>query len=518
MHLGIDVGGTNTDAVLMHDLRVTASVKNRTTPDVADGVTGALTELFASTNVRPSDVTAIAVGTTHFTNAVIQARGLATTGAVRLGAPATTGIPPMASWPTALTAALGKHIWVCKGGYEFNGSPISQLDPDELRRAAGEMAERGVQAAAITSVFSPIAAEMEQVAAGILTEEYPELQVSLSHEIGRIGLLERENATIINASLLPYADMLTDAFTSAFAKSDLRAPLYLTQNDGTWINLEQVRRYPVSTFAAGLTNSMRGATLLSGLDDCIVIDIGGTTTDAGAVVSGFPRQACAEVDVAGVRTNFRMPDVVSIGIGGGSLIVDRGSEVTVGPTSVGYQFDTEALINGGTTLTATDIAVARGLAELGDPAAVRHLDKDLVRRAHDTILHRISDLANTMRTSKHTVPLVAVGGGSILLPDYLPGYGPVIRPTHSAVANAIGAAMAQVGGEVDRIYTSEHGSRTDILDMARTEAVNQAVQAGAAQHSVHIIDVEEIPLAYLPGGATRVRVKAVGDVKLESAA
>ncbi len=108
-----------------------------------------------------------------------------------------------------------------------------------------------------------------------------------------------------------------------------------------------------------------------------------------------------------------------------------------------------------------------------------------------------------------------MGGGSILLPDELADGGRVHRPEHYAVANAIGAAIAQVGGEVDRVFAVEPGRREAVLDEARQEAVDRAVAAGATPGSVTIVDFDEVPIPYLPGNATRVRVKAVGDLKVE---
>jgi N-methylhydantoinase A/oxoprolinase/acetone carboxylase beta subunit len=117
-----------------------------------------------------------------------------------------------------------------------------------------------------------------------------------------------------------------------------------------------------------------------------------------------------------------------------------------------------------------------------------------------------------MRTSPTPIPVVAVGGGSILVPEELEGAAKVFRPDHFAVANAIGAAIAQVGGEVDRVFPVAPGMRDEVLDQARQEAVDKAIAAGAAPGSVRIVEVDELPLAYLPGNATRIRVKAVGDL------
>src|SRR5205814_7429398 len=139
---------------------------------------------------------------------------------------------------------------------------------------------------------------------------------------------------ILNACLSSLAERTVAAIGEALRALALDAPLYLSQNDGTLMSAEFARRYPVLTFASGPTNSMRGAAYLSGLKDAIVVDVGGTTSDGGMLVGGFPREASFEVSVGGVRTNFRMPDVVSVGLGGGSIVADGGR--TVGPRSVGY--------------------------------------------------------------------------------------------------------------------------------------------------------------------------------------
>jgi N-methylhydantoinase A/oxoprolinase/acetone carboxylase beta subunit len=190
--------------------------------------------------------------------------------------------------------------------------------------------------------------------------------------------------------------------------------------------------------------------------------------------------------------------------------------MTVGPDSVGYLVTERALVFGGDTLTATDIAVAAGRADIGDRALVAHLDKALVAAALDRIASDIAGVVDRMRTSSSPVPVVAVGGGSILVPDELDGASKVLRPDHFAVANAIGAAIAQVGGEVDRVFPVAPGTRDAVLDQAREEAVTKAVAAGAEPSTVQIVDIDELPLAYLPGNATRIRVKAVGDLAVIS--
>lgn len=128
---------------------------------------------------------------------------------------------------------------------------------------------------------------------------------------------------------------------------------------------EYALRYPILTIACGPTNSIRGAAHLSGLSNALVVDIGGTTTDIGVLAQGFPRQSSAAVEIGGVRTNFRMPDILSIGIGGGTIVraYGAGETVTVGPDSVGYELLKRGRIFGGDTLTATDVAVKLGRYE-----------------------------------------------------------------------------------------------------------------------------------------------------------
>src|SRR5262245_11074485 len=516
MRIGIDVGGTNTDAVLMDERRVLAEVKTPTTADVTSGIVSALRTLIADSGVEASQVQGVMIGTTHFTNAVVEAKRLMPTACIRLGLPATEALPPMVDWPGRLREAVGDHAFLVHGGHEFDGREISPLDPDELRRVAQEIADRDIRSVAISSVFSPVNSEFEQRAAELVLQELPDAAISLSHEIGRIGLLERENATIMNACLRDLALHIVEAFNTALAEFGIEAPVYLSQNDGTLMSVDFAERYPVATFASGPTNSMRGAAFLSGILECAVVDIGGTTSDVGVLHHGFPREASIAVEIGGVRTNFGMPDVFSFGLGGGSLVRGSGDDLTIGPDSVGYELTQRGLVFGGGELTTTDIAVAAGLAEIGDAERVASLDRDLVRRAVALIEAKIAESVVRMKTSAGDIPVVVVGGGSILVGDALPGASEVVKPEHFAVANAIGAAIAQIGGEVDRVFSLADLPREQALQQAKDEAIEKAVAAGASQGTVHIVDVEEVPLAYLPSNATRIHVKAVGELELRS--
>ena len=513
MRIGIDVGGTNTDAVLMNGRDVLGWHKTPTTADVGSGIVTVLEKVLAEGNtVAASDIQAVMIGTTHFTNAVVERRRLLEVGVIRLGLPATRSLLPFADWPKDLKTTLGGHTWLLHGGNEFDGREIAALDEKGLVEAAREIKARGLVTVAVTSVFSPVTPAMEERAATILKNELPDIAVTLSHEIGRVGFLERENAAIMNACLADLASRVVNSFKQALRRLDIHAPFFISQNDGTLMSAEFVERYPVLTFASGPTNSMRGAAFLSGVKEAMVVDIGGTTSDVGMLLHGFPRESSVAVDIGGVRTNFRMPDVLAIGLGGGSLVRDDGARI--GPDSVGYELTDKALVFGGDVLTTTDIVVAAGLEDIGDKSRVAHLPAATVERALTTIHEMVDTAVDRMKTSAEALPVILVGGGSILVSRDLPAASQVLRPDHSPVANAIGAAIAQVGGETDRVFSLEGSSREAAIAQAKQEATDKAIAAGARADSMAIVDIEEVPLSYLPGNATRIRVKAVGDLAM----
>jgi N-methylhydantoinase A/oxoprolinase/acetone carboxylase beta subunit len=511
IRIGIDVGGTNTDAVVMDGTTVLAGVKEATTADVMSGVVAALKSVLAASGMKPESIDVVMIGTTHFTNAVVQRRDLAPTAAVRLGLPATASLPPMVDWPDDLRSAIGNYRYLAHGGHEFDGRVITPLDEAELIGIAEDIKAKGIRSIAITSVFSPVNTEFEVKAGAIFEKALPGVHITLSNEIGRIGLLERENAAVMNACLRDLSKLVIDAFRDALAQCGVTGRFFLTQNDGTLMDAAYAERFPVLTFASGPTNSIRGAAFLSGVGEAIVVDIGGTTSDVGSLHKGFPRQATVVVEVGGVRTNFRMPDVFSFGLGGGSLVIDGPAGVKVGPTSVGYKLTKEALVFGGSTLTTTDVIVAAGRAHLGDHEKVAHLDPDLIARVEARIADMLETAVERSRLSPEPLPVIIVGGGSILVKDKV-GSLDVIKPNHFAVANAVGAAIAQVSGEVDRVYSLATMSRAGAIEDARLKAVAVATSAGARAETIEVVEVEDVPLAYLPGNATRVRVKVVGEL------
>lgn len=506
--IGIDVGGTNTDAVLIDGEKVVSAVKFPTTADVMQGVVNAIQKVTADQPPGAAPVDAVMIGTTHFTNAVVERARLERVGAIRIAMPAGASLPPMIDWPEDLRDAVDPLSFMVEGGHEYDGRPLVPLDVEAVREAAMKIRDAGITSVGITALFSPLTTECEDAAAEIIRSIIPDARITLSNSLGRIGLLERENVTLLNSALQNLGAVTVAAFEKALKEAGIDAPFYLTQNDGTVVLAEVAAANPVYSFASGPTNSMRGAAFLTGLTEAMVIDVGGTTSDVGCLVGGFPREANNVVEVGGVRTLFRMPDLLPMALGGGTIIDPETGKI--GPRSVGYRITEKALVFGGDTLTTTDVAVAAGLAEIGDRDRVRHLDKALVATLLKRIEAMVEDGVDRMKTSAEGVKLIAVGGGAFLIPEKLKGASEVLSVEHAGVANALGAAMAQVSGEVDQVFSGL--SRDEALAEAETLARRRAVEAGAREGSINVLDTEDIPIAYLPGNARRVRVKVVGDI------
>jgi len=503
--IGIDVGGTNTDAVLLIDSGVKQAVKTPTTPDVTSGICNALMQLRKRGDVGER-VDAVMIGTTHFVNAVIQRQGLGRVAAVRIGLPVSASLEPFIDWPADLAAIVRGSVHMVAGGHEYDGKPIVPFDYTAMRRAAEEIAEAGIHSAVVTSIFSALNPECELEAARVLREICPRIDITLSHELGRIGLLERENAALLNAALKDLAGLTIKAFEQALAESGINAPLFLSQNDGTIARAEHASAFPILSFASGPTNSMRGAAFLSNLSDAVVIDVGGTSTDVGCLHCNFPREANNAVQICGVRTLFRMPDLFSIGLGGGS-IVNR-APLRIGPDSVGFRLTEKAVVFGGSILTLSDVGVASGLIELGDRRRLDQISSNLIADTMAMVQQRIGEAADRMKPDAAPLPLIAVGGGSFLVPPKVPGFSEVVRVEHYAVANAVGAAISQVSGGIDRIFSGI--SRDEALRQAEELAKTKAVEAGANGSTLELVEIEDLPLAYLPGNTLRVHARVIG--------
>ena len=176
--IGIDVGGTNTDAVLIdQNNELMSKTKTPSTADVTSGILNAVHQILESSHVDRNKIRFAMLGTTHCTNAIVERKRLCRVGVIRIAKPATMAVVPMVDWPEDLVSAVGENHYIIQGGHEFDGREISHLDESEIMACISELKGK-VDAIAITSVFSPISSAHEMKVAEMIREK---LGLSLIH-------------------------------------------------------------------------------------------------------------------------------------------------------------------------------------------------------------------------------------------------------------------------------------------------------------------------------------------------
>ncbi|KAF7302131.1 DUF917-domain-containing protein [Mycena indigotica] len=529
LRIGVDVGGTNTDGVLLDPLAtsnlnrgILAWSKSPTTSNPSHGIEQVIKALLETAQIDVQNVASVTIGTTHFTNAVVEKdrNRLAPVAVIRLCGPYSRDVYPGIDWPQDLRDIICQHCSYVSGGLEVDGDLIADIDESQIAAECEIIKSKGIKSVVVNGIFSPsdVVEKQEERVAEWVRKYYPLADVVISKEVANLGFVERENAAILNASILPFARSTIRSFEHAIIRLRLDCPLFLTQNDGTVLSASLAARLPIRTFSSGPTNSMCGAAFLvkneTHSESMLVVDIGGTTTDVGMLLAnGLPRQAAAVTEIAGIRLNFSCPDVKSIGLGGGSIV--RRSPVTgnltIGPDSVGHHIQTRALVFGGDVPTATDYAVlAEGLSNIGNPEHIPLAVRDDIPGYASVVQQMIERAIDSSKTSDMDIPVLLVGGGAIIAPNTLKGASRVVKPEYSGVANAIGAAIARVSGTIDTVASTTEKTTKEVLEEISKQAVDKAVENGAIRDSITIAEMEVIPLQYVANKA-RVIVKVIGD-------
>lgn len=509
--IGIDIGGTNTDLVLVDsENAIVAFTKTATTPDVNTGIKTALVQVLKDARVNGEDIAGIFIGTTQIANAIIQRSNLYRVGVIRIAGQHPESIPSCYGWPENLKKSLYVDTVSVNGGYECDGDPITLINPAEIELAIKDLLKKNVESIAVIGVFSSLNPRQEllvkEIAQKVTKGNIP---LSLSHQIGGTGFIERENSTILNAALKRVMSEAFQGLISTCLEVGLVSPVWVTENNGSIVDLNHAIEYPILTVSAGPTNSFIGGMRLAKIEDAIIIDVGGTSTDVGIVRGGIPRRCLNNTKIGGININFSMPDVHSIGMGGGSHIEIDTDKIQIGPKSSGSRTFSESLSFGGKQLTFTDISLALGHLEIqgAKPQNVLLSHKGC-RAVLDLAIKQLYTMIGKIGPEERSMPIIMIGGGASLFPKNMLDSRFIIPP-YAHVANAYGAALAQISAVVDTVVSLEQ--RQEVLDRLQQQAIQNAIQKGADYQTVKIDHIDIIPYHYMPGKIARVIVRATGD-------
>jgi N-methylhydantoinase A len=530
--VGIDVGGTFTDAVIVDGGRIRIAKVRSTPAQIEAGFMDALARLVEAAGIAPAGIGYLAHGSTVATNAIVQKRlartALVTNDGFRdllaIGTQMRRRVYDL--WSPEPEPVVPRRLCVgVRGRIDAEGHEIEPLDADSLRVAAADLREQGVEAVAVCLLFSFLNPAHEQRAGAILAEELPGVPVSLScRVVPEYREYLRASTTALNASLLPLLGAYIDAVGGEVDRAGVRVPVYLMQTNGGVTPARRAAELPIGLAASGPAAGVIGGAHLAGLvgePAALTFDMGGTTADIGLVLDGRP-QLRFTGDAAGMPVNLPQIDVLCIGAGGGSIAqVDEFGSLRVGPESAGAVPGPAAYSAGGTAATVTDAHVVLGtLGEDGGLAGGIPLDGGRARRAVSAAvgepLHmRVEEaaaailrmanatMANALRVMSiarghdpRRFVLVAIGGAGPMhacaVADEL-GIPRVVVPRYPGVAAAMGLLATDVRHDLRRSWlrpsTEVEPGRLD-AELATLEDEAQRLLEGSSA------DASEHELAY----------------------
>ncbi|MBN2479627.1 MAG: hydantoinase/oxoprolinase family protein [Parachlamydiales bacterium] len=506
--IGVDIGGTNTDAVIVDEnKKIIASAKTVTTKSIEEGFSTVLKKVLFGKKTY-AEIEKIIVGTTHAVNAILEKKDLYKVGLIRIAGHFFESLPPCFEFEEDMKSILAGYETI-NGGNECDGRPISSFDEKQAMKAIDSLIKKGAESIAVVGVFSPIYNDMEKKLGELIKKfKGKDFPLSLSSEIGNIGFIERENSTILNSSLQKCLKLGFQNLKKVLKKMGIKAPLFLTQNNGSLLSLEKALRYPILTISSGPTNSFVGAAKLANMSNCIVVDIGGTSTDVGIVKDRYVRRSLNLKKIGNISLNFSTPDILSKPIGGGSRIQFDGTHIKIGPESIGKNLTKDSLCFKGNVLTLTDVAVALNGCFISKSVQVDY-PKSKAKKVLKKAFLEIKNLIEEIKGKEIKLPIVIVGGAAKLMKSFFSD-NKVTIPKYHDVANAYGASIAEVSATEDIIVSLLH--REKALNRIKKKVIKKAISRKASPSTVRIVDFQIIPFHYMPNFLARVIVTAIGEV------
>lgn len=453
--LGIDVGGTFTDLFLWTSAGEVRSFKVLSTPKdpsigVLDGIAAVAKALGLSTAELCARLTTIVHGTTVTTNATLTRRGaktgLVTTVGVRDALEMRRGIREdqydnrMANVEPLVPRYLRRPV---RGRLDWSGQELEPLSLDDVKEAAELFRKEGVRAVAVCFMNAFVSAEHEKAAAELLRRELPDAFVSVSSEVlPAVRFYNRVSTTALDAFVGPVLRDYLRALTGRLAEAGFCGALLIMQSSGGVALPDATAKKPAATLLSGPAAAPRAAAAWagpSGFEDCLVVDMGGTSFDA-SLVRGGAVELKSEGDIARLRIALPMLDIVTIGAGGGSIgRVDAGGLLRMGPESAGADPGPACYGRGGQLPTCTDANVVLGYldpayfaggelrldAEASRAAIARHVAEPLgldVERAavgmyrviNSNMAHGVREITVKRGLDPREFPMVVAGGAGAL--------------------------------------------------------------------------------------------------------
>jgi len=469
MILGIDVGGTHTDAVLVEDFQLIKKAKVLTNQaNIMASLLEATDRLISDNNIN--NIERIVLSTTVSTNAIVQNK----TNRVAMVLLSGPGLSPA-------TLNLGKDAYFARGYVNHRGIPVKNMNPREIEDISSEISASQIQNIGVVGKFSNRNPQQELDTAELL--QNGSRKISLGHTLsGQLNFPRRIATTYLNASIHDIYQKFVEDVQKFAAKIGTNIPVYILKADGGTILIDQSLDCPVQTIHSGPAAGIMGVLATTCIkEDAIAIDIGGTTTDISVFADGVPLLEPSGISIDGRKTLIRGLYTKSIGIGGDSVIKIEKGDILIGPQREG-----PAAALDGPVPTPTDAMIVEGIVTFGDHQKAQDAIALMAKKLHlsvqdtahaivdkmavmiaDNIRQMLAEINNKPVYTIHELLegkiiqpriLYVVGGPAAVAPfiaqnlDY-----PYSIPEHSDVSNALGVAIARTTAEITILADTEKG-------------------------------------------------------------
>ena len=520
MILGIDVGGTHTDAVLLENFQIKHKVKVPTEENLLVPLLKATSELFRGED--PKKLQRVVLSTTISTNAIVQQK-TERVGIVLIPGP---GLPP-----TLLPALPDAHV--LPGYLNHRGIEVEAVDPLQLEDLKARFRREGIRHLGIVGKFSTRNPRQELSVLERMKDAAD--HVSVGHRLsGHLNFPRRVSTTYLNAAVWKIYRHFVGQVLAFVRERALDVPIYILKADGGTFEIGQSAEYPVQTILSGPAASVMGILhATGGREDAVALDIGGTTTDIAIFADGVPLLEAFGVTIEGHKTLIRGLRTKSIGVGGDSAVRYADGRLQVGPVREG-----PAAAMGGPCPTPTDAMIVLNLASLGNrqgaeaaiqslaenmgvsvPQAAQAVLDETCRKIAASVEEEIAAINNKPVYTIHELlegkkldprKLFVIGGPAPAIASNLGrllGCTPIV-PEHAEVANAVGAALARTTAELTvhadterrTLSVVEEGilidipptfSRDDAVRIGREKLREKAIRMGAAETDLDIEVIED---------------------------